>query len=570
MAITAITIENFKGIRDPIRIEFKPITLLFGPNSAGKSTIVQALHYAREIFGRRNLDPDTTIAGGKAVNLGGFKTLIYNNDLMRTVSFRIDLDLSKTDLSDYLARPIFEDLDNEQSISSIGNEIYECLSKVNSAWVKCNLIWDKDQEIPVVDTYSVGVNGDILLEINRLTTSPYPCKIILYPHQIMQGVIKDQRGYEHIIDEEEKLVDEYLCGKTFQATDEDWKVHEHERELLKQYDQAKERCEKEWEELDGIPDFIHEIEMFLNQDSALPEWDEHIEFINPFWDVELESEGQLYRNLLDALILGPGIILCEELDNMSYLGPIRDLPSRNHIPALSPDKSRWADGLAAWDALYTAKDDFIEELNFWLTDEDGLNTGYEVERKIFKELDANSEVWITLMRRSYLDEEKDIKDMLVSLPEKVRLYLKDRESGIEVMPQDIGVGVSQVLPVLVLALHHKSGMVAIEQPELHVHPAIQVALGDLFISQIQKKERLFLLETHSEHLMLRLLRRIRETDENELPPGKFPLHPEQLAVYFVEQSPTGITVTPIRISQEGEFIDRWPRGFFSERMEELF
>ena len=51
MSISAITIENFKGIREPVRIELKPITLLFGPNSSGKSTIVQALHYAREIFG---------------------------------------------------------------------------------------------------------------------------------------------------------------------------------------------------------------------------------------------------------------------------------------------------------------------------------------------------------------------------------------------------------------------------------------------------------------------------------------------------------------------------------------
>ena len=43
MIITALTIENFKGIREPVRVEFKPITLLFGPNSAGKSTILQSI-----------------------------------------------------------------------------------------------------------------------------------------------------------------------------------------------------------------------------------------------------------------------------------------------------------------------------------------------------------------------------------------------------------------------------------------------------------------------------------------------------------------------------------------------
>jgi predicted ATPase len=78
------------------------------------------------------------------------------------------------------------------------------------------------------------------------------------------------------------------------------------------------------------------------------------------------------------------------------------------------------------------------------------------------------------------------------------------------------------------------------------------------------------LETHSEHLILRFLRRIRETGEDSLPPGKEPLQPEQLAVYYVEQSQKGISLTQIRVDADGEFIDRWPKGFFSERAEELF
>jgi len=138
------------------------------------------------------------------------------------------------------------------------------------------------------------------------------------------------------------------------------------------------------------------------------------------------------------------------------------------------------------------------------------------------------------------------------------------------MPQDVGVGISQTLPVIIGALHVKEGLFAIEQPELHIHPALQVAIGDLFISCIQESQICFLLETHSEHLMLRFLRRIRETDEDNLPPGKDPLNPDQLAVYYVEQSGTGVSLFPIRVSEDGEFIDRWPKGFFSERAEELF
>ena len=80
-----------------------------------------------------------------------------------------------------------------------------------------------------------------------------------------------------------------------------------------------------------------------------------------------------------------------------------------------------------------------------------------------------------------------------------------------------------------------------------------------------------LIETHSEHLLLRILRRIRETNEGELNPATFPsVRPDQVAVYFVESKEGRTMVTPLRIDETGEFIDRWPRGFFEERAKELF
>ena len=91
--ITGIAIENFKGIRERVEIELRPITLLFGPNSAGKSTVLHAIHYAREIFERHNLNPDRTISGGSFVDLGGFSTFVHGGELSRSVklSFRAEL-----------------------------------------------------------------------------------------------------------------------------------------------------------------------------------------------------------------------------------------------------------------------------------------------------------------------------------------------------------------------------------------------------------------------------------------------------------------------------------------------
>jgi AAA ATPase-like protein len=60
--ITRISIENFKGIGDRIEVPIRPITLLCGANSAGKSSIMQAIHYAREVLERHNFDADKTLA----------------------------------------------------------------------------------------------------------------------------------------------------------------------------------------------------------------------------------------------------------------------------------------------------------------------------------------------------------------------------------------------------------------------------------------------------------------------------------------------------------------------------
>ena len=79
-----------------------------------------------------------------------------------------------------------------------------------------------------------------------------------------------------------------------------------------------------------------------------------------------------------------------------------------------------------------------------------------------------------------------------------------------------------------------------------------------------------MIETHSEHLILRLLRRIRETTEGKIAIEAQKLQPEDVSVLYVEQTKLGTEAMRLRVAPVGVFIDPWPQGFFEERGEELF
>src|SRR5262249_33944609 len=98
------------------------------------------------------------------------------------------------------------------------------------------------------------------------------------------------------------------------------------------------------------------------------------------------------------------------------------------------------------------------------------------------------------------------------------LRLKTKSQSISSSVVDVGFGVSQLLPIVIQSLLSRNSTICIEQPEIHLHPALQAELGDLFIdAALSDHENTLLLETHSEHLILRILKRIRQTSSGTLP-----------------------------------------------------
>ncbi len=150
------------------------------------------------------------------------------------------------------------------------------------------------------------------------------------------------------------------------------------------------------------------------------------------------------------------------------------------------------------------------------------------------------------------------------------LKLVDILKNTSVTHRDVGIGISQVLPVLVTAYASKSRLIAMEQPEIHLHPALQAELGDVFIeAALGDRKNTFILETHSEHLILRLMRRMRETylkKETGLPP----VTPTDVCVLYVEPDGTRSIVREMPLNELGELAKSWPGGFFEEGLREQF
>jgi len=139
------------------------------------------------------------------------------------------------------------------------------------------------------------------------------------------------------------------------------------------------------------------------------------------------------------------------------------------------------------------------------------------------------------------------------------LRFKKENSPYYTSISNAGFGASQILPLIVQAVVSPSRSITIaEQPEIHLNPKIQCELADLFV-EMANKEQTIIVETHSEHLLLRLRRLIAEEKINS----------ENVAIYFVEGNGINSKIKPIELQENGNIkpID-WPNDFFGESLKE--
>jgi hypothetical protein len=238
--------------------------------------------------------------------------------------------------------------------------------------------------------------------------------------------------------------------------------------------------------------------------------------------IELGEATSLYLTTVD--------VIAEELQNFvsrtRFLGPLRQEPRRAYeLMGIRPEDVGTR-GEYAPELVYWGRDtDLIPRINTWL-------------------------------RRFGFDSELSITPLP---PDTFSVCLTDQQDNMTVNLADTGFGLSQLLPILVQGtIAETDSVFVVEEPEIHLNPRMQTVLADFFTDMASHSRRV-LVETHSEHLLLRLRRLVAE--------GR--LSASDVAIYYVEKDGAVATVREVRLADNGHIEpETWPSGFFEESLNE--
>ncbi|MBD3769887.1 MAG: DUF3696 domain-containing protein [Rhodobacterales bacterium] len=229
----------------------------------------------------------------------------------------------------------------------------------------------------------------------------------------------------------------------------------------------------------------------------------------------------------------------EQVDKIFYLGPLREYPARDYLWARSRPTDVGNKGEKTIDAI----------LAMTVAGET-RNTKFKAKLRPFQEIIAYWLKEIGVIDSFQVDE---IAPGSNRWQAKVRI----RKNGTEVLLTDVGFGVSQVLPVVTLLQFVPEGStVILEQPEIHLHPLAQANLADAIINAAVHRRVQVIFESHSEHLLLRLQRRIAEGALDSL--GEAPVQ-----LYFCDWKRNSSCIEPLILSKTGT-IQNWPENFMGD------
>ena len=442
--LTSLHIRNFKSWKDTGPIRLAPITVFFGANSAGKTSLLQFLLMLKQTS--ESSDRTRVIHFGdeySLVELGTFQDLIFGHDVKHKLQF---------DLSWVLPEPLeFKD------------RLKRAAYRGESITFHASVAAEGDRQFVEDLRYEVSAKGQVPFSIDLKAGSGSKSKEYKISAEGLNLVRKPGRAWQ-------------LPAPV--------KFYGFSDEVAAYYQNA------------GFTS-----------------------------DLALELERQMKRIL--------------------YLGPLRDVPKRSYTWAGDFPEHVGTDGDGAVAALLAAADR-------------KLSGGFKQKARPFPAVIAE---WLkqlglldSFVARKIAPNRKDYE-----------VRVRTRNSSMDVDLTDVGFGISQVLPVVVESFYvAPHSTVIIEQPELHLHPRVQAELADLFIAAIHARENQqdrdvqFIIESHSEHFLQRLQRRIAERT----------LRPDEVALYFCEPGPEGSSLRELEVNNFGD-IANWPGDFFGDPMLDL-
>jgi len=233
------------------------------------------------------------------------------------------------------------------------------------------------------------------------------------------------------------------------------------------------------------------------------------------------------------LSVGPALLA--ELSRIIYLGPVRRLAQRDYLWSGRFPGSIGDDGGQAVDAL--------------------IASGVAKEEARRRRLPTPSAARLFdetahWLRSMGLADDLQVRQLGRSARYELLVVSGKGASNLK----DVGVGVSQVLPVVVAALFAAPGhIVIVEEPESHLHPLAQTQLAEMFVAVSRERQVQFIVETHSEQL----LRRMQTLVANER------TAPGQLSMYFVERIGSEAVLKTLEVDEFGT-IRPWPEHFFGD------
>lgn len=236
----------------------------------------------------------------------------------------------------------------------------------------------------------------------------------------------------------------------------------------------------------------------------------------------LDQDGPVVEDL--------SLAIRRELEGISYLGPLRRKPERDYPWNKSKPGEVGIDGRSAIDALLASallkgeeQNDIVNGVSYWL-----------------KRMKVADRLEVRQQGRSN------------------RYELIVHRDGVACNLRDVGIGVSQVLPVLVVAYFAQPGStIILEEPEIHLHPLAQSVLAELFVTISHQRGVQFIVETHSEHLFRRLQTLM----------AKQQVKADEISMYFVERDGKSAKLCALELDEYGR-LKNWPDGFFGDAMGE--